>query len=602
MKTTTGQPDGAASIPSTNTAPRWTLLTPSREIVAALRAELGISDLLATLMASRLGERALVPGVARAFLHPSLDDLHDPFLMRGMEAAVTRLLAAIANGETILVYGDYDVDGTTAVIVFREAISRLGGKTEFHVPHRIAEGYGMREDVLDRAAARGIKLVVSVDTGIRAGVVVEHARQLGMDCIITDHHLPPGEGVPDALAVLNPQQPGCAYPEKNLCGVGVVFKLVDALLLRSGSPVRKKLLESFLKIVAIGTVADVVPLTGENRVIVKFGLAGLRRAVHHGLKALLAVAGLTGKDIDSGDVGFRIGPRLNAAGRMDTAADVIRLFESNDATNAAEVAERLNRLNTERQEAQQRALNEIDQMLTDHPEFLDDPALVFAAEGWHRGVVGIVAGRLLERYHRPVIVLSLEAEEAHGSGRSISKFHLLDALDAIHAADPTLFARYGGHAVAVGGSLAASRVPELRAALIARARAMLTTADLVPELRIDAAVRLLDLTPAMLDDIASLGPHGMGNPTPVLGARDLELLSARIFATKHLSMRVRQDGFVAEAIFWGRADLAERLQPGMSIALAFTAEMNEFRGESQLRLVARDLKFQSNKIQSRIGH
>jgi len=572
---------------------------PPPEIVAALRAELGLSELLATLLASRLGEQALEPGIARTFLHPSVDDLHDPFLMRGMEAAVTRLLAAISSGETILVYGDYDVDGTTAVIVFREAIARLGGKTEFHVPHRIAEGYGMREDVLDRAAARGVRLVVSVDTGIRAGAVVEHARRLGMDCIITDHHLPPGDGVPDALAVLNPQQPGCAYPEKNLCGVGVVFKLVDALLLRAGSPVRKKLVESFLKIVAIGTVADVVPLTGENRVIVRFGLAGLRRAVHPGLKALLAVAGLTGKEIGSGDVGFRIGPRLNAAGRMDTAVDVIRLFETNDPAIATEVAERLNRLNTERQEAQERVLAEIDQMLLDHPELLDDPAWVFAGEGWHRGVVGIVAGRLLERYHRPVLVLSLEEDEAHGSGRSIAKFHLLDALDAIHAADPTLFTRYGGHAVAVGGSLARARVPELRAALVARARALLTPADLAPELRIDAAVRLGDLTDAMLDDIARLAPHGIGNPTPVLGARDLELLSARVFATRHLSLRVRQSsgpsasGPSAEAVFWGRADLAERLAPGMTLALAFTAEKNEFRGESQLRLVVRDLKIQS---------
>lgn len=587
-------PGAAASTRSTSVSPRWRLLVPPRETVEALRAELGVSEFLATLLAIRLDTHACEPGVARTFLNPSLDDLHDPFLMRGMDAAVTRLLAAIAAGETILVYGDYDVDGATAVIVFREAIARLGGKTEFHIPHRINEGYGMREDVLDRAAARGVKLVVSVDTGIRASAVVDHARELGMDCIITDHHLPEGEGVPDALAVLNPNQLDCAYPEKNLCGVGVVFKLVDALLLRSGSPIRARLLESFLKIVAIGTVADVVPLSGENRVIVRHGLAALRRAVHPGLKALLAVAGLTGKDIDSGDVGFRIGPRINAAGRMDTALEVIKLFETKDPAVATAVAERLNQLNTDRQAAQERVLAEIEQLILDAPELLDDPAWVFAGEDWHRGVVGIVAGRLLERYHRPVIVLSVEGEEAHGSGRSISAFHLLDALDAINLADPTLFSRYGGHAVAVGGSLARARVPELRAALVARARAQLQPQDLAPEVRIDFAVRLANLTDGVLKDIASLAPYGMGNPTPVLGARDLELLSARVFAERHLSMRVRQDGFVYEAVAWGHADWRARLDPGMAIALAFTAEVSEFRGESQLRLVVRDLKIQSN--------
>src|SRR5579871_6205214 len=278
--------------------------------------------------------------------------------MRGMDAAVTRLLQAVSSGETVLVYGDYDVDGATAVIVLRKVIEILGGRTEFHIPHRITEGYGMREDVLDRAAERGIRLVVSVDTGIRAGSVVAHANQLGMECIITDHHLPEAE-IPPALAVLNPKQPGCDYPEKELCGVGVVFKLVDALLRKSErgqGEGGRKLLESFLKIVAIGTIADVVPLTGENRVITRFGLAGLRRPAHPGLKALIAVAGLNGRAIGSGDVGFRLAPRLNAAGRMDTAGDVIRLFENGDDKLANELAERLNQLNTERQEAQERVL------------------------------------------------------------------------------------------------------------------------------------------------------------------------------------------------------------------------------------------------------
>ncbi len=582
--------------------PRWTLLNPAPEAVAALCSELHISPLLATMLVNR---RQDTPDAARRFLHPSLDDLHDPFLMHGMDAAVTRLLAAVDGGETVLVYGDYDVDGATAVIVLRKAIERLGGRTEFHIPHRITEGYGMREDVLDRAAQRGIRLVVSVDTGIRAGAVVEHATLLGMDCIITDHHLPEAE-IPAALAVLNPKQPLCRYPDKELCGVGVVFKLVDALFRRAAdrgqAGDREKLLESFLKVVAIGTIADVVPLIGENRVIARFGLAGLRRPAHAGLKALIAVAGLNGKSIGSGDVGFRLAPRLNAAGRMDTANDVIRLFENGDDSVAAEVAERLNRLNLERQEAQERVLAAIERQLACAPEMLSEPAWVFAGEGWHRGVVGIVAGRLLEKYHRPVMVMSLDGEEAHGSGRSISKFHLLDALDAIQR-DTSLFRHYGGHAVAVGASLDAARVPELRRALAECAGKVLTPADLTPELRLDAAVRLADLNDALLDDLESLAPHGVANRSPLFGARDLELVSAHAFggkivdgkkqAGKHLSLRVRQDKITLEAIFWGRADLVSSLLPSSPLALVFHPERDEFMGESRLRLLVKDLRIQS---------
>jgi single-stranded-DNA-specific exonuclease len=590
----------AATIPSTSPQPeprvaaprmseaRWKLAAPSSEAVEELTRELGISKLLATLLVNRHIDDV---AKARRFLYPALDHLHDPFLMRGMDAAVTRLLAAIASKETILIYGDYDVDGATAVIVLRAAIARLGGKSEFHIPHRINEGYGMREDVLDRAAERGIRLVVSVDTGIRAGTVVEHANQLGMDSIITDHHLPESE-LPRALAVLNPKQPGCEYPDKELCGVGVAFKLVAALLSKTeGSG---KLLESFLKIVAIGTIADVVPLTGENRVIAKFGLQGLRRPAHPGLRALIGVSGLAGKAIGSGDVGFRLAPRLNAAGRMDTANDVIRLFENTVDADAVEVAERLNKLNTERQEVQERALVEIEKLIEEQPSLLDQPAWVFEGEGWHRGVVGIVAGRLLEKYHRPVIVLALDETGAHGSGRSISKFHLLEALDAIAAQQSGLFHRYGGHAVAIGCSLDRARVAELRQALASRARAQLTAADLVPEIRIDAAVRLADVDDAMLDDLAALAPHGMANPAPLLGVRDLEVIAApRVFGDgKHLSLRVRQDGMIRECIFWRRADLARYLAPGTAVAVAFHAERDEYQGESRIRLVAKDLKIQ----------
>ncbi len=574
---------------------KWTLAAPSDAAVETLCRELGISPLLAALLINR-GHSD--PAGARKFLNPSLDDLHDPFLMRGMDAAVTRILEAASRGERILIYGDYDVDGATSVIILRKVIELLGGSSVFHIPHRIIEGYGMREEVIDRAAAEGVGLVISVDTGIRARQVVEHANSLGLDCIITDHHLPEEE-VPRALAVLNPNQPGCEYPDKNLCGVGVVFKLVDALMRRRGDPSRQRLLESFLKIVAIGTIADVVPLVGENRIIARFGLAGLRRPAHPGLKALIAVAGLDGRAISSGDVGFRIAPRLNAAGRMETANEVIRLFEEDGGEEVGKIAERLNQLNTDRQQAQERILTEIAERVAEHPELVEPSSLVFEGEGWHRGVVGIVAGRLLEQHHRPVLVASVEGEEAHASGRSISKFQLLDALDALHAETPDLFHRYGGHAVAVGLSMDRARLPEFRERLEARARALLTPEDLQPEVRLDRAVRFPDINATLINDLEKLAPFGMGNPSPVLAARDLEVVARpRVYKDRHLGLRLRQDGLVLEAMGWQKADLAPSLQPGAWVAAAFTVERNSFSDDSPMRLILRDLRIQS-RMQSR---
>ncbi len=582
---------------------KWRLAAPvpAAAGIETLCRELGVSPLLATLLANRgLAD----PAAAARFLEPSLDQLHDPFLMRGMEEAVARLLAAVDRRETILIYGDYDVDGTTAVIILRKALELLGGRSEFHIPHRIAEGYGMREEVLERAAAAGVGLVVSVDTGIRAAAVVERARELGLDCIITDHHLPEAHhGVPRALAVLNPKQPGCPYPDKNLCGVGVAFKLVDGLFRRAGPPrragaeeaSRRRLLESFLKIVAIGTIADVVPLVGENRVMASFGLRGLRRPAHPALKALIAVAGLDGRDITSGDVGFRLAPRLNAAGRMDTALEVIRLFEEGTPEAAAAVAERLNQLNADRQKAEELILAEIEERLASEPALLEEPALVLEGERWHRGVVGIVASRLVERYSRPVLVASCEGREAHGSGRSIPAFHLLDALDAIAAEEPHLFQRYGGHAVAVGFSLDRDHIPELRRRLVARARAGLSPEDLIPELLIDCPVRFPELRPALLEELEKLAPHGLGNPAPLLGARDLELVGKpRVYQGRHLGLRLRQDGVVLPAMAFRRAEPALRdLEPGSRVALAFHPERGTIADGPALRLIVRDLRVQS---------
>src|SRR5690348_17331135 len=350
-----------------------------------------------------------------------------------MTVAAGRLRRAIANHEQILIYGDYDVDGTTAIVILKTAIELCGGAADFHVPHRIREGYGMRDEVIERAAAEGVKLIISVDTGIRAFAAAETADHLGIDLIVTDHHLPGQDGVPDALVVLNPNQPGCEYPCKALCGAGVAFKLAHALMEKALPEKRQiePLLLSFLKPLAIATIADAVPLVDENRVFARLGLDGLRSPVNVGLKALLEVSQVDGSHpLDSSDVAFRLAPRLNAAGRMDVARDVIELFTVRDLTRAREIAERLNQLNTERQAEEARIVEEICRTLDGSPEQREAYCIVVDGEGWHRGVIGIAATRVVERYCRPALVISRLGDEAHGSGRSIPAFHLLNALES----------------------------------------------------------------------------------------------------------------------------------------------------------------------------
>jgi single-stranded-DNA-specific exonuclease len=452
--------------------------------------------------------------------------------MLGIDKAAERLRRAIANREQILIYGDYDVDGTTAIVVLKTAIELCGGNANFHVPHRIREGYGMKDDVIERAAASGVSLIISVDTGIRAFAAAETAQRSGVDLIVTDHHLPEGHGVPPALAVLNPNQAGCAYPCKALCGAGVAFKLAQLLLEESG---RVRLLPSFLKMVAIATIADAVPLVGENRVFAKLGLDGLRHPVNLGLKALLEASGLSAKKLNASDVAFRIAPRLNAAGRMDVAQDVIELFSVKDTERAREIAARLNQLNSDRQQEEQRILDAVEERLASAPDVRGTYCLVVDGDQWHRGVIGIAATRVVERYGRPTLVLSREDGEAYGSGRSIPAFHLLDALESCR----DMFTRFGGHAHAVGFSLPCDRVPALRAALDTYARERLTPADFERVLEYDGELPLTEITPEFFSTLQRLEPFGMENPEPVFVARGARVaFPPKVLKEKHVKMRL----------------------------------------------------------------
>jgi single-stranded-DNA-specific exonuclease len=563
---------------------RWRLRAAPPEACERLAREANLPPIVAGLLAARGISTA---EAAQRFLHPSLADLHSPYLMSGMKAAVERLSAAIARHEKVLIYGDYDVDGTTAVVILKTTIELCGGVAGFHVPHRIREGYGMRDEVIERAAAEGVRLIISVDTGIRAFAAAETARRTGVDLIVTDHHLPSvEEGVPQALAVLNPNQPGCAYPCKALCGAGVAFKLAQALLEQTG---RERLIPSFLKLVAIATIADAVPLHGENRAFASLGLEGLRKPVNAGLKALLAVAQLDGgRRLSAGDVGFRLAPRLNAAGRMDVARDVVELFTCKDATRAREIAAKLNQLNAERQQEEARILAAAQQRVEGDPALRESFLLVVDGDGWHRGVIGIAATRIVEKYHRPTLVVARDGEEAHGSGRSIACFHLLDALES----SKPLFTRYGGHAHAVGFALPSDRIAELRAQLDAYARTKLTVADFEPSIGIDAVITLAEVTPGLLAAVSQLEPFGMDNPEPVFGAQGVRLMAPpRILKEKHLKLRVAQGASrPIDALAWRMAEMVARdpLVVGDTLDLAFTLDENTHPDFGGLQLIVED--------------
>ena len=565
---------------------RWLVREHDEASSAVLASALGLSPIVAGLLIAR-GHQELES--ARAFLHPSLDQLHDPFLMRGMRDAVQRLLHAIDNQEPILIYGDYDVDGTTGTAVLLRALRMLGATAGYHVPHRFTEGYGIQQAGLEKAVRDGYKLVVSVDCGIRAHEPLHWAQANGLDIIITDHHLPDeDEGSPPALAVLNPNQPGCHYPDKHLAGVGVAFKLIHALFRERG---REAQVPGFLKMVAIGTVADVAKLVGENRAIVTLGLSDLPRAVNPGLRALIEIAGCKDdSEMTAYDLGFRIGPRINAAGRMDAAAAVIELFQAKEKQEARRLAEHLDTRNRERKDAQREIFNRaIEEFESGAERAAQTHAAVIAGDGWHRGVIGLAASKIAERLHRPCVVISLDGDVGHGSARSIEAYHLFDGLTVCR----DLLDKFGGHSHAAGLAIRREHIPEFRRRLNEHAASCLTEADLEPVLSIDCDVQPRSLAFQLLQDLSALEPFGAGNPRPVFATRDFRILSEpQIIKEQHLKLRVAgQDNRPIEAIWWhGLEELGETPKANQRIDLAYELEANRWNGDIKLQLNVRDMK------------
>jgi single-stranded-DNA-specific exonuclease len=551
----------------------------------ALARELRVSPIVARLLAIRgLTE---VEEASR-FLNPSLDHLLDPMRLADMDRAVERLSRAIAQRERIAVHGDYDVDGITSTVILRRALELLGGDVVHFIPERLRDGYGLQPAALDRLHAEGVHVVVSVDCGIRGAEAARRARELGLDLIITDHHEPDHE-LPPAYAVVNPKRHDCSYPDKYLAGVGVALKLVQALCQRAG---RTHWLPAFVKVAAIGTLADVVPLVGENRVIAKLGLQMLSKGPHKvGLRALLDVAGLTGKTIDAYHISFMLAPRVNAAGRMSTPDIATRLLLAADeamADEARRLAEQLEAENTRRRNEEQDIVAKARKIIETDPEVGSRSVLVVAGEGWHRGVIGIVASKIVDAFYRPTIVLSVEDGVAHGSCRSIPGFDILAALESC----APLLLRFGGHRQAAGLQLEASRIKEFRHAVNEWGEARLQPDDLRPRLWLDGPLTFGGISGQVMSELSALAPFGPGNAKPVFHTGPVQIVDGpRKLKDRHLKVSFRQDGRTFRAIHWNAADREAALAGQKAgVELAFSLEQNEFQGTSYLELRVEDFR------------
>lgn len=553
--------------------------------VARLQAELGVSPVIARLLAIR-GHRD--PEQAARFLKPSLSHLLDPWLLTDLGTAVARLLEAVARRERIVVHGDYDVDGVTSTVILRRALELMGGDVTHFIPERLRDGYGLQPATIDRLHADGARVIVSVDCGIRAPEAARRAIELGLDLIITDHH-EPDTVLPQALAVVNPKRHDCPYPDKNLAGVGVALKLVQGLCQKTG---HDNWLNAFVKIAAIGTLADVVPLVGENRVIAKLGLDLLTKGPHKvGLRALLDVSGLAGKTIDSYHIGFMVAPRINAAGRMATADIATRLLLAADDSLAAEatmLAQQLDAENTRRRAEEADIVAAARKAVETDPDIGAHTVIVVGGEGWHRGVIGIVASKLVDAFYRPAIVLSIEDGVAHGSCRSIAGFDVLAALESC----AHLLQRFGGHKQAAGLQLEAARIPEFRRAVNDFAHAHLGPDDLRPNLHLDGPLDFDGVTPSFMSDLMAMAPFGLGNPKPLFTTGSVEVVDGpRRLKERHLKMSLRQRGRTFRAIAWNSVDKEPVLAgSGGALEVAYALEQNEFNGATYTELRLSDVR------------
>lgn len=568
---------------------RWTW-PPESAMAEEIARELGILPATAAVLVNR-GVCDLMS--ARDFLNPSLDHLHSPWLMCGMEQSVERILSALQRTEKIVIYGDYDADGISATATLVEILRRLGGEVDFFLPSRFNGGYGLHREALGHIKDGGADLIVTVDCGINDVDEVTYARELGLDLIITDHHKPL-EKITGAAAVLNPLQDGCAYPFKHLAGVGIAFKLAAALCERCGEDFPVELLD----LAALGTVADVVPLLGENRNLTAAGLAAISSFHRPGLKALAEASDLTIDKINSGTVAFVLVPSINAAGRLGEAEPAARLLLERDEEKARVLAQRLYRENCLRRETEQQVLRDAEAALLSDPKAAGEMIITLAKEGWHYGIIGIVASRLTERYYRPVVLIALENGIGRGSARSIPGFDITAAL----AACASHLERFGGHAQAAGLTVAAARVEDLRKDLNRYAALHMAEADLIPQMALEGELAGSELSLELARQLARLQPFGSGNPTPLFITRGWELKSWRLVgATRsHLKLNLGgKSGNIAPICFSG-APLEPFLSPGREVESAINLKEGFFRGEPVLNIELKDMRYSDSGRSGRI--
>lgn len=565
---------------------RWVIRPHDAAIARRLAEALRISPLVARILAGR-GHSD--PDATALFLRPSLGQMHDPHALLGMHAAVERLTAALDAREAIHIFGDYDVDGVTGTAILVLTLRELGHEPDYYIPDRLSEGYGLNCEALEELQRRGAQLVVSVDCGMTALAEAERACELGLDLIVTDHHTP-AETLPRCVAVINPRQAGCNYPFKGLAGAGVAFKLAHALLkARHPDQVRaKEFLKSLLDLATLGTVADIVPLTGENRALVAHGLELLRATRRVGLHELFSRAGLDARTLDTGHIGYVVGPRLNAAGRTEHAMFGVELLLSTDRAEARKLAEQLEEFNLNRRAIEADMVREALVQLDEQAEIPE--VLVVAQEGWHHGVLGIVASRLLARHYRPTIVVGIgEDGVAKGSGRSIAGFDLHAALH--HCREH--LTQFGGHTMAAGLTMAAEKLEDFRTAMNAYAAGVLTAEDYCPLVQIDSQASSADLTARTVEQLAALAPFGQDNPRPVIALEDFNLVEEpRILKERHLKLRLAtRGGQTLTALGWNMAERAAELADCRGpLHLAGSPILNTWNGRTNVEIELKDFK------------
>jgi single-stranded-DNA-specific exonuclease len=557
----------------------WVVSPPSAEAEALARA-LGVPPVIGRVLVNR---KILTEEEGRAFLYGDIGSFHDPYRMKGMAKAVDRIHEAIARGEKILVFGDYDVDGVLSVVMLLKALRTIGAQVDYFIPERLTDGYGLKADHVAIPLERGASLVISVDCGVKAVDFTALAAEKGVDVIVTDHHRP-GDTLPDAVAVLDPVLEDSGYPDSGLAGVGVAFKLIQALLDRAGKSAQ---LPHYLKLVSIGTVADVAVLKGENRLFVKHGMKGLASVANTGLRSLIEACGLANRKISESDLGFRLGPRINAAGRMGRTDLAVRLFFSETSEESAALVRELDELNALRQRTEEKIFNEAREKVEEKALDGRYKCLVLGSERWHRGVIGIVASKLKDHFHRPVLLFAYEDGKAHGSGRSVSDVPLIELLDECRH----LFLSYGGHKYAVGCTLARERMAEFKDALNPLADERIAEESLKRKVRIDGPLGFADIDGPFLEAFSLLFPFGVGNPKPVFMAEGVEVISEpQLLQRKHLKFLGRQNGRVMEVLGWDKADWRHVLHRGSRVSLAYSLMVSEYRGEERVSVSIEDLR------------